>query len=109
MHPAMKILAECWGLTEKQLNDISAGKTVQLRVGCAFGNEDKHTTEIRATHLILALKRLKPEDVMELFIWAALAADAKTAKTRAAADEKELERTLGDAAGEGMGTARPTS
>lgn len=109
MNPVMKVLAVCWGLTEEQLDDIAKGKTVQLKVGEAFCNGDEHMTEIRAADIVRGLMRVTPP-VRQTFVDAIVAIgeafDAEKMKPRTTAQNAELERAIGDAAGEGMGTAR---
>ncbi|MDO8584642.1 MAG: hypothetical protein Q7R85_00785 [bacterium] len=119
MNLFLKVLAVCWGLTEEQLKEITGEgklddadecKTVELKIGQVFGNEDQNTTKISAVHVVLALKRLAPvlrKEIIDAIIEIGRAFPSQ--ETSTAAQDAELQRAVDAAAGEGMGTARPST
>lgn len=111
MYPVMRFLVDLLGLTEEQVAKLRAYQSIEVTVGQLFLSDDSTVIRVGPRDLDRMCLNVPPR-VMRALI-AALREVYRTIDTETIEPTRttpeELERAIGDAAGEGMGTARSNS
>ncbi|GEM_PF-6173180 len=108
MNPLIRLLIDLLGLTEEQIAKLKAEQPIEVAVGQLFMSNDPGVIRVNSRDLCRMCLHL-PRPVMHALMGACTEVYQMMDKvTQPGAAKAELDRAIGDAAGEGMGTARPS-